>query len=163
MKNLNPKKFVFVGERPSRTAVRRGWTWRDGHLAAKTLHEALNRSGINPTEQEYVNLFGEDCERDAGILEVTGRIQLIRRLMGCGYTAVGMGRRVCKRLGEDGISHLALRHPAARGKLRRRELYIEHVRQTLAPCETERKAAGNKSSSPTARRQATKKGLEITS
>lgn len=125
------KRFVFVGERPSQTAVRRGWTWKHGRLAAKTLHETLIGIGIDPAKQEYINLFGDRCERDAEGDEINQRLSLIRRMMGRGYTVVGMGNRVCRRLRETGVAHLTLRHPAARGRLRRRDLYIAHARETL--------------------------------
>lgn len=125
------KRFVFVGERPSQTAVRRGWTWKHGRLAAKTLHDALTHIGIDPAKQKYINLFGDTCERDAERDEINHRLSRIRRMKGRGYTVVGMGRRVCQHLRETSVAHLALRHPAARGRLRRRELYAAHVFQTL--------------------------------
>lgn len=132
MRSNKEAKFIFVGERPSRTAVRRGWTWEHGRLAAKSLHDALASIGIDPAEQKYVNLFGDDCERDAGCDEINERIVLIRRLNHRRYKVVGMGRRVCQRLREAEVVHLSMRHPAARGRLRRRELYTSHVRETLA-------------------------------
>ena len=124
-------KFIFVGERPSRTAVRCGWTWEHGRLAAKTLHHALASIGIDPAMQKYVNLFGDRCDWDAESTEINERILLIRRLNRRGYKVVGMGRRVCQRLREAEVVHLSMRHPAARGRLRRRELYAAHVRQSL--------------------------------
>lgn len=129
--NNKEQKFVFVGERPSRTAVRRGWTWKDGRLAAKTLHEALASIGIDPAKQKYVNLFGDACERDAERDVVSERLLLIHRLGRRGYKVVGMGHRVCHRLREAEVAHLSMRHPAARGRLRRRELYTALVRQSL--------------------------------
>ena len=131
MKKLDDKKFAFVGERPSPTAVRRGWTWKHGRLAAKTLHETLARIGIDPARQKYINLFGDDWERDAEGDEINHRLSRIRRLIRRGYTVVGMGRRVSCRLSEAEVAHLFIRHPAARGKLRRRELYTEHLFRTL--------------------------------
>jgi hypothetical protein len=125
------RKFVFVGERPSPTAIRRGWTWKHGRLAAKTLHDALASIGIDPMRQKYINLFGDECERDAEGDEINHRLSRIRRMMGRGYTVVGMGKRVCRHLREAGIKHLALRHPAARGRLRRRDLYVAHAREKL--------------------------------
>ena len=116
------KRFVFVGERPSPTAVRRGWTWKHGRLAAKTLHETLARIGIDPARQKYINLFGDRCERDAEGDEINGRILHISRLGKRGYKVVGMGRRVSGILREAGVAHISIRHPAARGRLRRREL-----------------------------------------
>lgn len=144
MKKGDDKRFVFVGERPSATAVRRGWTWKHGRLAAKTLHDALAHIGIDPMRQKYINLFGDGCERDAEGDEINHRLSRIRRLTGCGYMVVGMGRRVCRRLCEAGVAHLALRHPAARGRMRRRDLYFAHARETLKGSEVsaERTAAG---------------------
>jgi hypothetical protein len=49
--------MIFVGECRSLTAQRRGWTWRDGRLAAKPLFEALTAMGINPTLHEFMNLW----------------------------------------------------------------------------------------------------------
>ena len=65
-------------------------------------------------------------------------------MKGRGYTVVGMGRRVCRHLREAGVAHLALRHPAARGRMRRRDLYVAHARETLKGSEVsaERTAAG---------------------
>ena len=129
--NNKDKRFVFVGERPSRTAYRRGWTWKHGRLAAKTLHETLASIGIDPAKQRYVNLFGDECERDAGSDEINERILLICRLNRRGYNVVGLGQRVCCKLRKAEVVHLSIRHPAARGRLRRRELYTAHVRQSL--------------------------------
>lgn len=130
--NNKDERFVFVGERPSRTAARRGWTWEHGRLAGKTLHDALAHIGIDPARQRYVNLFGDECERDAESIEINERILLIRRLKRRGYKVVGMGQRVCRKLRKAEVVHLSMRHPAARGRLRRRELYTAHVRQSLA-------------------------------
>ena len=133
-----------MSERPSRTAVRRGWTWEHGRLAAKTLHDALALIGIDPARQKYINLFGDGCERDAEGDEINHRLFRIRSMRERGYTVVGMGNRVCRHLHKAGVKHLALRHPAARGRLRRRDLYVAHAREILIPSErsAERVAAG---------------------
>ena len=47
--------FIFVGERRSRRARAMGVRWEDGHLAAKTLFDALRASGIDPVAQAYIN------------------------------------------------------------------------------------------------------------
>jgi hypothetical protein len=125
------RMFVFVDERPSPTASNRGWTWKHGRLAAKTLHNALTHIGIDPAKQKYINLFGDRCERDAEGDEINHRLSRIRRMKGRGYTVVGMGRRVSGKLREAGVAHISIRHPAARGRLRRRELYTAHVREML--------------------------------
>jgi hypothetical protein len=45
--------FLLCGERPLRTELRKGWQWKHGRLAAKTLHEALRAAGIDPQAQEH--------------------------------------------------------------------------------------------------------------
>lgn len=65
-------RLVFIGECRSLTAQRKGWTWKDGRLAAKPLFEV-------------------------------------------------------------GFRHIALVHPAARGRIRKRERYHAHVKERLAP------------------------------
>lgn len=116
------KEFIFVGERPSKTALEKGWTWRDGHLAAKQLFEALTAMGIDPLEQEFVNLFHND-----------GRInrKTVKSLVETSLQIVGMGKLVQDNLAEEGIKHLEIVHPAARGKIRAKPVYRRHVKKAL--------------------------------
>src|SRR5690349_20740459 len=55
----------------------------------------------------------------------------VQEFAAAGYAVVALGRLVARTLTEDGIPHLALRHPAARGAGRARERYRAHVRSVL--------------------------------
>lgn len=124
--------FLFVGERPSDRAARMGVTWSDGALAGATLFDALRSLEVDPSRQSYRNLYtspvrgaatdGED-EREA-VVE-------IKRAQKRGLTIVGMGRIVQRVLTREGIPHLRLRHPAARGRERLRARYHAHARAVL--------------------------------
>ena len=124
--------FLFVGERPSDRAVRMGVTWNDGALAGATLFDALRNLGLDPNQQSYRNLYtspvrgaatdGED-EREA--------VREIKQARERGLTVVGMGRIVQRVLTREGIPHLQLRHPAARGRERLRARYHTHARDVL--------------------------------
>lgn len=124
--------FLFVGERPSDRAVRMGVTWSDGALAGATLFDALRSLGIDPSQQRYRNLYtspvrgattDSDDEKEA--------VGEIRRELEQGLTVVGMGRIVQQVLTREGIPHLRLRHPAARGRERLRTRYHAHARAVL--------------------------------
>ncbi len=121
-------RYLFVGERRSPTAIRLNVTWRDGRLAAKTLFAALCACGIEPADQEYVNLWHDDqtCWR-----EDRAALALVADRERRGVTVVALGRLVSARLSAAGISHRTLIHPAARGAIRRRDRYQAHVRDTL--------------------------------
>lgn len=121
--------MIFVGECRSLTARRRGWTWKDGRLAAKPLFEALNAMGIDPSGHEYMNLW-----TDAIIPVVPWqRVTLLRTRRQDGIVIVALGRRVSDELARRDVDHVALVHPAARGRIRKRERYIAHVREKLSP------------------------------
>ena len=90
--------------------------------------------GLEPRNQTYTNLWtdnedGVPCARK-GILGAT-----IRRIMthGKGGVIVALGKRVSGELARRGIVHIALVHPAARGRIRKRERYCAHVREALMP------------------------------
>jgi len=126
--------FLFVGERPSDRAIRMGVTWSDGALAGATLFDALRSLGIDPSQQRYRNLYNSsvrgattdsDDEKEA--------VGEIRRELERGLTVVGMGRIVQQVLTREGIPHLRLRHPAARGRERLRARYHTHARDVLTP------------------------------
>lgn len=124
--------FLFVGERPSRRAVRMGVTWSDGALAGATLFGALRNLGLDPSHQCYRNLYtspvrgaatDEEDEKEA--------VGEIKRAQKRGLTVVGMGRIVQRVLAREGVPHLQLRHPAARGRERLRARYHTHARDVL--------------------------------
>lgn len=124
--------FLFVGERPSDRAVRMGVTWSDGALAGATLFDALRNLDVDPSQQSYRNLYtspvrGAATDREDE-REAVGEI---KRAQGRGLTIVGMGRIVQRVLMREGIPHLQLRHPAARGRDRLRARYHDHARDVL--------------------------------
>ncbi len=114
-------KYLFVGERRSRKAVRMGVRWEDGRLAAAQLFDALEAAGIDPRLCRFQNWF----ER--------GGPAAVRASVLAGSTVIGMGRKVQAALEKAGIGHLALVHPAARGAIRKKERYKAHVREVLGP------------------------------
>lgn len=122
-------KYLFVGERPSKRALELKLTWHDGGLAAKTLFRALRECGINPidsTRVQFTNIFdmlGREMPHTAAML-------LIAELTG--WRIVAMGRTVERYMECHHIPHRFIYHPAARGKIRSTEVYIQHVCQSLA-------------------------------
>ena len=124
--------FLFVGERPSDRAVRMGVTWNDGALAGATLFDALRSLGVDPSRQRYRNLYTSPVRGAATDREDEREaIGEIKRAQERGLTVVGMGRIVQQVLTREGIPHLRLRHPAARGRERLRARYHTHARDVL--------------------------------
>jgi len=119
-------KFVFVGERRSLKAQAMGVRWEDGRLAARTLHDALSAAGYEPLEQFYVNLF-----RDEALVIDETALQMLRGLAARGLALVGMGKLVQAALTRFGLPYISMVHPAARGRIRRREVYQAHVAASL--------------------------------
>ena len=117
--------ILFVGERRSEKAKQLGLYWKDGGLAAKPLFEGLRAAGIEPTECRFVNWF-------------EGGKSATRRHEG---VVVAMGQKVQSALAIEGISFIPLVHPAARGRIRKRERYIAHVAQQLGHLVETRMAA----------------------
>lgn len=113
---IKPESMLFVGEERSERAKQLNVRWEDGALAAKQLFDALRGCDIDPAQVTFTNLF-----------EYGGRVAVRR----WGGTVIGMGQKVCKELNKMGVSHRAMVHPAARGKIRKKERYTEHVRETL--------------------------------
>jgi len=117
--------YVFVGEEPSKTAILKGWVWGDDHLCSKTLINALNACLIKKDSYEFRNLF-KNQKVDYHVINELKDLKNIEDL-----TIVGMGRKVQRVLDNLSIPHLKLIHPAARGKIRKTVLYIQHVSQVL--------------------------------
>jgi len=118
-------KIVFVGERRSLRAIQMNVTWQDGRLAAKVLFETL--AALKITEDVYVvvNAYRDDGSLDVSIMEG------VQTLQGQGWLVIGMGKKAQQALTLFGIPHRPMIHPAARGKIRRRELYHAHVAGVL--------------------------------
>jgi hypothetical protein len=113
------KPMLFVGERRSGLARKRGVTWINGRLAAKQLFDALLACGVNPAKQYYCNIY-----------ERTGR-SLVRQANGAGVTVVAMGRKVQREIAKMRVPFIPLVHPAARGAIRLKRNYTDHVRTSL--------------------------------
>lgn len=116
-KNEFMEKLLFVGERRSECARQNGWHWEDGRLAAKQLFDALSEIGINPSECKFQNL-----------LEGSGRSTVVKYAVG-GAKIIALGRKVDSKLTKLGIPHVYMVHPAARGEIRKKQRYTEHVKQ----------------------------------
>jgi hypothetical protein len=109
--------LLFVGEKRSNRAIELKVTWKDGALAGKQLFDALHSIGIDPHQCNFCNIF----ER--------GGKSTIKQHNG---TIIGMGKKVQIELDRLDIPHVKIIHPAARGKIRKKELYIAHVRDALS-------------------------------
>lgn len=132
MNQFTGLKLIFIGERPSATAYRRGWTWHDGRLAAKTLFGALDASGIDRRECGFVNLFGDHPESRLDFTsEAEARASVLASLQKAGVRIIAMGLRVAGILETLKIDHVRIVHPAARGAIRANALYAAHVADVL--------------------------------
>ncbi len=100
-----------------------GVTWKDGRLAAKQLFDALRAAGIDPAAARFSNLFEDDDRRRV--------VLALRRAVSRGWTIVAMGKKVQAALLFENIAHLRLIHPAARGRIRGKQRYADHVRSVL--------------------------------
>lgn len=125
------ERLVFVGERPSPLAYERGATWQNGRHAGKTLREALQAAELDPDRQLYLNLWSGPSEREDDPAHEGGVCQAVQELARVGFCVVALGERVSRALTRRGIAHLKLTHPAARGRIRKTELYQAHVREVL--------------------------------
>lgn len=118
-------RLLFIGERRSDTAIRMQVTWEDGRLCAKNLREALEAAGINPNRCEYGNAFEDDG--------ASNLLDLVRARVHAnhGGIVVALGQKAARELARIGIPHCTMTHPAARGAIRKRERYQEHVASVI--------------------------------
>lgn len=123
--------MIFVGERQSPKAARYGHTWASGQAAAATLHRALQAAGIDPNSQEFLNLWSVPGLRDPKRPPRRDVVRRLRKAARVGERVVAMGALVQRELARHKIPCTPLIHPAARGKVRRRDLYEQHVRERL--------------------------------
>lgn len=119
-------RFLFVGERPSSKALARGWTWRHGRLAAKTLFDALRSAGLDPQAQRYTNVFVAAADVVCPLA-----VRRIRGASRAGLVVVAMGEKAAAVLARREIPHLVIPHPAARGAVRAKAFYATVVRYAL--------------------------------
>lgn len=109
------KKYLFVGERRSDTAIRMNVTWVDKRLCAGHLSKAVENIGINWDECAFKNVFEDKIE---DIMSFNGII-------------IAMGRKVERELKKFNIQHEFIYHPATRGTVRNIENYKQHVRERI--------------------------------
>jgi hypothetical protein len=124
-------RYVFVGERQSPKAARGGHTWQNGKAAACTLHAALRALGHDPEACTFLNLWrtpglGPTREKLAPSV-----LTALKQAQQDGAVILAMGRLVERELSRRRIPHRPMVHPAARGRIRKRERYVEHVREVL--------------------------------
>lgn len=123
--------FIFVGENRSKTAQEKGWSWQEcqrtgiPRLAAKPLLEALAEIKLNPNEQVFFNLWDDEWKPNKFIPEI------LKEMAEDGEVIVAMGQKVHNELTKLSIPHKEMVHPAARGKIRRTDLYRKHVKEIL--------------------------------
>lgn len=108
-------KLTFVGEERSPTARRKDWRWQDGRLAAKQLFDALRAAGEDPAACCFLNLFERHGLAAARMHALAGDV------------LIAMGRRVQRALRVSRLPCIAMVHPAARGRIRRKDRYAAHV------------------------------------
>jgi len=109
------KKFLFVGEERSPTAIKKGWTWKDRRLAAAHLSKATDALGLDWNKLCFKNVYEDDIE---DIKSFNGII-------------VAMGRKVERELKRHQIEHEFIYHPATRGAVRNIEKYKNHVKERI--------------------------------
>lgn len=115
--------ILFVGEKRSATAIKRGWTWFSGRLAAKTLYDALEFAGRRHKGNDFTNLFEVKGENDGWPKVLAAHKH--------GIPIVALGQKVHDALAFYGVFHITIRHPAARGAGRARQKYRIHVATAL--------------------------------
>jgi hypothetical protein len=139
------KEYLFVGEKRSNLAIKMNVTWKDGRLAAKQLFDALDACGIPRKKCSFLNWWPEFDRRTKTWSEQTPRAT-IRNIdnrnkeggWGSGdiIQIVALGNKVQKELSKEGIDFIPVIHPAARGTIRKKENYAEHIRQQLIESNT---------------------------
>jgi uracil-DNA glycosylase len=129
---LSPS-LLFIGEKPSPTAEAKGLRWQDGKLAARTLFAALDAAGIDRSRCGFANLFGLTADApERQTSEVRARLEILAATAATGTRIVALGSKVARHLERSGVPHVRLTHPAARGAIRARDRYVQHVREVLA-------------------------------
>jgi bifunctional DNA-binding transcriptional regulator/antitoxin component of YhaV-PrlF toxin-antitoxin module len=132
--------YLFVGEKRSELAIKMNVSWVDGRLSAKQLFDALDACGIPRKKCNFLNWWPDRVPHARTFSEVCPR-QHIRQInnynreggWGSGdiVQIVAMGSKVQKAMSKEGIDFIPIVHPAARGTIRKKENYAEHIRQQL--------------------------------
>jgi len=116
-------QFLFVGERRSKLAESMGVTWESGRLAAKQLLDALNACGIEFKDCSFENWFDPYNHNYGNFREWVKELG--------NPTVVAMGKKVQNAMRKEGIDFIPIIHPAARGAIRKKERYTEHIRKSM--------------------------------
>jgi len=126
--------YIFVGERPSISAWKFSKQWSDGAYAGKQLKDAIDKIDcLEFADITFCNLWTKPKEKSTPAIDVVDLDKSLHEitLYSKWWTVVGMGKIVQDQLGNAGIRHLKLVHPAARGKIRRKDRYLKHCKQVL--------------------------------
>ena len=124
------KKLLFVGQERSKLAQERGVYWEDEAQCANQLFRALRANKINPQKCSFVNLFTDDSD-GLPIGKKTINKKGLNKIREWKGQIIGMGNIVADKLTSLKISHIQIVHPSARGKIRAKALYIQHIRERL--------------------------------
>jgi len=109
-----------------------GVHWEDGRLSAHVLFEALRTIGLDPHAHWFVNYYTDEKMKRRNMDGLKELVRVLKyfhkhRL----YTVVAMGKKVHAELEKAGVSHKHIVHPAARGKIRARDVYRRHLKEVL--------------------------------
>ena len=124
------KKLLFVGQERSKLAQERGVYWEDEAQCANQLFRALRANKINPQKCSFVNLFTDESDGVKYNDKIVSEKGLNKVYKWQGQI-IGMGSLVHKKLHELKIDHIQIVHPSARGKIRAKAVYIQHIREKL--------------------------------
>ena len=119
-------KILFVGQERSKLAQERGVYWEDEAQCANQLFRALRENNINPKECSFINLFTDESD-GLPLTKKTINKKGLNKIKKWRGSIVGMGSIVHKKLNQLKISHKHIIHPSARGKIRAKENYIQHI------------------------------------
>lgn len=114
--------IYFIGEKRSEQATRNNWHWEDNVSTAKFLLDCLKDIGLTQDKIIFYNLWSDDGILQEGIINELQYTSLI---------VVGMGAVVCRELDRLNIKHICIVHPAARGKIRNKKLYTQHLQNKI--------------------------------
>lgn len=128
------KRYIFVGERPSISAWKFSKQWSDGAYAGKQLKDAIDKIDcLEFADITFCNLWITPKEMSNAAFDVVALDKSLQDIAVYSqwWTVVGMGKIVQNELDHFGIEHLKLIHPAARGKIRKKNRYLKHCKEVL--------------------------------
>ena len=123
-------KLLFVGQERSRLAQERGVYWEDEAQCANQLFRALRANNINPNKCVFLNLFTDESDGKPLSEKVVNKNEL-NKIKKWNGKVIGMGSIVHKKLYQLKVDHRHIVHPSARGKIRAKAKYIQHISEKL--------------------------------